>query len=556
MYCPHSSIGRAGGFGPPGCRFESCWGLFQYPMKLIIVESPKKAKTIKKFLKNRDYFILASKGHIVDLPKKKFGVYLEGNKLKLEYYPIRKSFLNYLKKIKNRIEEFILATDPDREGEFIAWSVVEFLKIKNYSRVRFYEITKSSVLNSLANKEKINLNLVSAQKARRALDRIIGYTLSPILWRKGIGESAGRVQSSALRLIVEKEEEIKNFVPEVFYKLEVDFGDFKAYLVENSKGKFGKERLEFLKNIQNRVENSEFILEKIVKKKKIISKPLPLDTALLQRISFLKYKVSAPLTMKIAQSLYEKGLITYHRTDSFNLSKEFLGKVRNFLKDYFDFPKKIKKKFSQEAHEAIRPVYLKKELKLKGLEDKIYKLIFDYTLSACSKDAVIEETKYFLRPFSAKEISFLAYGERLIFDGFLKFYPFKIKFNELPELREGSLLKPKDVKIIEEKTKPPARYTESTLIKKLKSLGIGRPSTYAEIIKTLLKRNYVSKEKGFLKPTPKGINVVNFLKENFKDLIDLKFTANMEKDLDIIAKGEKDYEKYVIDFWKFLKNLL
>lgn len=525
-------------------------------MKIIIVESPKKAKTIKKFLKSKDYFIIASKGHIIDLPKKKFGIYLENNKLKLEYQPTRKYFFNYLRKIKNKFEEFILATDPDREGEFIAWSVIEFLKIKDYSRIRFYEITKSSILNSLKNKDRINLNLVSAQRARRALDRIIGYTLSPILWKKKIGESAGRVQSPALRLIVEREEEIKNFVPEIFYKLEVDFGNFKAYLVENGKDKFEKEKINFLKEIYEKIKNCDFVLEKIVKKEKIMSKPLPLDTALLQRISFSKYRLSSPLTMKIAQSLYEKGHITYHRTDSFNLSTEFVNKVKNFLKEYFDFPKKIKRRFSQEAHEAIRPVYLKKELNLKGLEDKIYKLIFDYTLSACSKNALIEEIQYFLRPVSKKEFFFLAKGEKLIFEGFLKFYPFRIKFNELPEIKEGSFLKPKNIKIIEEKTKPPSRYTESTLIKKLKSLGIGRPSTYAEIIKILLKRNYVVKEKGILKPTDKGTKVVQFLKESFKDLIDFKFTAHMEKELDNIAKGKKNYEEYIIDFWDFLKNLL
>lgn len=531
-------------------------------MKLIIVESPKKAKTIKKFIAHKDYFVVASKGHIVDLPKKKFGIYLNDNKLKLEYYPIRKYFLSYLKKIKDKFEELILATDPDREGEFIAWSIVEFLKIRNYSRIRFYEITKSSILNSLKNREKINLNLVSAQKARRALDRIIGYTLSPILWRNKIGKSAGRVQSSALRLIVEREKEIENFVPEIFYKLEVDFGKFKAYLVEDSKDKFEKDKFDFLKEIYEKIKISDFILEKIIKKEKEINKPLPLDTAFLQRIAFLKYKFSAPLTMKVAQSLYEKGYITYHRTDSFNLSKEFLNKVKEFLKDYFDLPKKIKKKFSQEAHEAIRPVYLKKFLNLDNLEAKLYKLIFDFTLSACAKNAVVEETNYILRPISdlrpvsEKKLKFLARGEKLIYNGFLRFYPFKMKFNELPEIKEGSLLKPENLKIIEIQTKPPSRYTESTLIKKLKSLGIGRPSTYAEIIKTLLKRGYVIKEKGNLKPTPSGVNVVIFLKEKFKELIDLQFTANMEKELDMIAEGAKDFEKYIVDFWKFLKNLL
>lgn len=524
-------------------------------MKIIIVESPKKAKTIKKFLKNRRILVISSKGHIVDLPKNKFGIYIEeGGKLKVEYVLLKYFFLNYLKKLKNNINEFILATDPDREGEFIAWSIVEFLKLKNYSRIRFYEISKNAILNALQNKESINLNLVKAQKARRFLDRIIGYTLSPILWKEKIGESAGRVQSSALRIIVEKEEEIKKFKEEKFYKLEVDFGSFKAYYVENKNDKF-KDK-DYLEKIKKEIKEKEFILNKIEIKQQPIKKPTPLDTALLQRVSYLKYKFSAPLTMRVAQSLYEKGFITYHRTDSFNLSKEFLEKIKGILGEYYERPYIKKSEFSQEAHEAIRPVYIKRDVNLKDIEKKLYELIFDFTLASCSKDGLLEKIVFILNPLSRKNLLFKAEGEKLVFDGFLKFYPFKISFKELPNLERGTILKAKNIKILEVKTKPPSRYSEATLIKKLKELGIGRPSTYAEIIKTLLKRKYIIKEKGYLKPTEKGVRVIEFLKSHFKDIIDLNFTAKMEKNLDEIAKGLRDYEKFVIDFWKFLKSLL
>jgi len=525
-------------------------------MKIIITESTKKAKTIKKFLKDKNITVIASKGHIVDLPKKEFGVYLKNeNSIEIKYIPINRRFLSFIKRIKNKAKEIIIATDPDREGEFIAWSIVEFAKIKNYSRVRFYEISQRAILESLKNKEKLNENLVRSQKTRRLLDRIIGYTLSPILWRKKIGESAGRVQSAALRLIVEREEEIKKFVPDIFFKLEVSFGDFKAYLFKKNKDKFNKEDLKTLEEIKKEVEKTEFVLEEIIKEKEYIKKPTPLDTALLQRVTSLKYRYPSPFTMKLAQSLYEKGYITYHRTDSFRLSEEFLEKLKLYLKDYFEKPRTTKSKFSQEAHEAIRPVYLTKDLPLSIYEKKLYDLIFDFTLASSSKDAVVEKTIFILKPIN-KDLEFKAEGENLIFDGFLRFYPFKIKFNPLPNIEKGTRLKPKSVKILELKTKPPSRYTEASLIKKLKELGIGRPSTYAEIIRILLKRGYVIKEKNYLKPTEKGINVINFLKNNFKEIIDLKFTANMENILDEIAKGNKDYEKFVIDFWKFLKSLL
>lgn len=520
-------------------------------MKLLIVESPKKAKTIKKIL--NDYYLLASYGHIIDLPKKEFGLYLDKGRLFSKYVLKGIKFVKALKKIADKSEEIIIATDPDREGEFIAWSISKYIKNKKYCRIRFFEITKKAILEALKKKSKINEYLVKAQQARRFLDRIIGYSLSPILWKEKIGESAGRVQSAALRLIVEREEEIKNFVSKTYYELIADFKTFKAkYLEPPHLSSF--ENKSYLEKIKKEIERDYFILTKKEIKEKFLVKPAPIDTALLQRISFRKYKFTSSFTMKLAQSLYEKGLITYHRTDSSYLSKDFLNKAKTLLNDYFDLPKMKKTKFAQEAHEAIRPIYLKRDLEiLTEPEKKIYHLIFDYTLSACSKNAIFQDKTYFLK---AKDYLFMAKGEKLIYDGYLKFYPFKVIFKDLPEIKEGEKLKPVKVDIFEKHTPPPSRYSEATLIKTMKELGIGRPSTYATIIKILLQRNYITREKNYLKPTIKGEKVIKFLKEKFEDIVDLKFTAEMENNLDKVALGKMDYENFVINFWNKLKNKL
>ncbi|GIW66845.1 MAG: DNA topoisomerase 1 [Candidatus Parcubacteria bacterium] len=525
-------------------------------LDLVIVESPKKAKTIKKILGNK-FYVIASYGHIWNLPKKEFGIYIKNNKLKYKYQIINWSFIKKLKSILDKYENIYLATDPDREGEFIAWSISKYLENKSFYRIRFNEITKNALINSLNNKDKINNNLVSAQKSRRFLDRIVGYTISPILWKKKIGKSAGRVQSAALRLIVEREEEIRNFKPEIYYWLEVNFSNFKAYLINNKDSiNFNKEYKLFLEKIKEKLKSQKFILKEIIINKKTISKPTPIDTALLQRISFLKHRFSASLTMFLAQSLYEKGLITYHRTDSFNLSQDFLFAIKKFLKDDYQDPIKTKKSFSQEAHEAIRPVYLKKDLKLNYKEKLLYELIFNYTLSSCSQNAVVEKIKYIIKPQKFSDLIFEAQGERLIKVGFLKYYPFQLSFKHLPELKEGEVLIPEDINLVENKTQPPHRYTEASLIKKLKNLGIGRPSTYAEIVKTLFKRKYIEKYKNSLKPTSIGEMVVKFLIKNYPKIIDLKFTSEMENSLDKIAQGKLDYENYIINFWKELKNSL
>ncbi|GIW65692.1 MAG: DNA topoisomerase 1 [Candidatus Parcubacteria bacterium] len=525
-------------------------------MNLMIVESPKKAKTIKKFL-GKDFTVIASFGHILDLPSKKFGLYLKNNKLEYTYQIINWKFIKKLKSLINKFQEIYLATDPDREGEFIAWSISKYLGNKKFYRIRFYEITSSTILNSLKNKDKINNNLVASQKGRRFLDRIVGYTISPILWKNKIGKSAGRVQSSALRLIVEREEEIINFKSEKYYHLEIVFSNFKAYLLNEKKSyQFRSDKKEYLEQLKEKLKNEKFIIKKIIKTEKLISKPTTIDTALLQRIAFLKHRFSSSLSMFLAQSLYEKGLITYHRTDSFNLATEFLVKIKNYLKEDYEPPRKIKKTFSQEAHEAIRPVYLKKDLNLEKKEKLLYELIFNYTLSACSKNAKVEKTKYILTPPKYPHLIFEAEGEKLLVLGFLKYYPFKLSFKEIPELNKNEILQPSAINIIEKQTKPPNRYTESTLIKKLKELNIGRPSTYAEIIKTLFRRKYIERYKNTLKPTELGKKVIHFLKKNYPSIIDLKFTIKMETDLDKIAQGKLDYEKFIINFWQELKNIL
>lgn len=525
-------------------------------MKLIVVESPKKAETIKKFLKDKNIVVSASYGHILDLPKKKFGLYLKEGKLKYQYQIINWQFIKKLKLLIPKVQEIYLATDPDREGEFIAWSISQFIKNKKIYRIRFYEITNKSINEALNKKEEINFNLVSAQKGRRFLDRIVGYSLSPLLWKEKIGKSAGRVQSTALRLIVEREKEIKNFQPEIYYQLEVDFGAFKAYLLNKKNYNFKKEDKNYLEKLVKELNNSKFIVKSIIKKIRIINKPTPIDTALLQRIAFLKYEFSSTTTMSLAQSLYEKGIITYHRTDSFNFSQEFLEKIKNYLKNDYYPPRQIKKKFSQEAHEAIRPIYLKKQLNLNEKENKLYELIFDYTLASCSQSALIEKISYHLCPENQLKLIFETYGEKVINQGYLKYYPFKISLKPYLELKENEILIPKKINLVEKQSQPPKRYTESTLIKTLKELGIGRPSTYAIIINLLLKRKYIKKIKNYFQPTETGVKIIEFLKLNYPEIVDLKFTAQMEANLDKIAQGNLNYEKFIIKFWQELKNHL
>ena len=531
-------------------------------MKVIIVESPTKAKTIKMFLK--DYFVLATYGHLLDLPKNSFGIYLKNKKLEAKYVPLKNKnkIIKKIKEIGSRAEIIILATDPDREGEMIAEEVKMILfpkEHKKLKRVYIHEITPSSVFKALKNLSSINKNLVNAQKGRRFLDRIFGYTLSPMLWKIEKNLSAGRVQSAALRIIIEREEEIKDFQKKEYFQIYLILENFplKAFLIDKNFEilNLSQEDLEKIKKDILKIKN--LVLEKIIEEKKKIYPPLPLDTENAQRLASHFLKFPPKKTMFILQKLFESGFITYHRTDSHRIDKNFSLKIRDFIsknygENYFSFPRKKKEKISFEAHEAIRPTFLEKP-NLTGDFLKLWQLILMVTIASHFKPLEYLETKYL---FTSDKYHFLAINKTLIFDGFSKVYPIKEKFLPKIKTKEGKIFSVLDFEIKKIETKPPSRFTETSLIKKMKELGIGRPSTYVPTLEILKKRKYVIKEKNFLKPTQLGYRVYKFLKENYPELIDLKFTASMEEKLDEIALKKLDYQKFVIDFWKKIdKNL-
>ncbi len=531
-------------------------------MKVIIVESPTKAKTIRKFLK--DYFVLATYGHLLDLPKNSFGLYLKNKKLEVKYVPLdgKNKIIKKIKEISSRAEIIILATDPDREGEMIAKEVQMILSQKEHKKIKrvyIHEITPSSIFKALRNLSSINENLVNAQKGRRYLDRIFGYTVSPLLWKIEKNISAGRVQSAALRIIIEREKEIKNFQKEEYFQIYLLLENFplKAVLNDKNLKPLNLSREETAKVKKEIFQIKELKLEKIIEEEKKIYPPLPLDTENLQRLAFQFLKFPPKKTMFIAQKLFEAGFITYHRTDSHYIDRGFSLKIKDFIiqnygKDYFSFPRYKKEKISFEAHEAIRPTFLEKP-NLKSDFLKLWQLILMITIASHFKPLEYLETKYL---FTSDKYRFLAVSKTLIFDGFSKVYPIKEKFLPKIETKEGKTFSVLDFEIKKIETKPPSRFTEASLIKKMKELGIGRPSTYVPILEILKKRKYIIKEKNFLKPTELGYKVYQFLKENYSEFIDLKFTALMEEKLDEIALNKLDYQKFVIDFWKKIdKNI-
>jgi DNA topoisomerase-1 len=527
-------------------------------MKVLIVESPTKAKTIRKFLK--EYFVLATYGHLLDLPQNSFGLYLKNNQISAKYVPLKgkNKIIKKIKEIATKAQEIILATDPDREGEMIAKEVQMILPQKEHTKIKrifLHEIVPSSLFQALKNLSEIKENLVNAQKGRRYLDRIFGYSISPLLWKIEKNLSAGRVQSSALRIIIEREEEIKNFQKKEYFQVYLLLENFplKAVFVDKNLKTLNltKEELEKIKKEVFKIK--KLVLEKIIEEKKKIYPPLPLDTENLQRLASQFLKFPPKKTMFIAQKLFESGFITYHRTDSHHINKNFSLKIKDFIsqnygKNYFSFPRYKKEKISFEAHEAIRPTFLEKP-KLTGDFLKLWQLILMATLSSHFKPLEYLETKYI---FSGNNFYFLSLNKSLIFDGFSKVYPVKEKFLPKIQAKEGEKFSVLDFEIKKIETKPPSRFTEASLIKKMKELGIGRPSTYVPTIEILKKRRYVIKEKNFLKPTDLGYKVYQFLKENYPELIDLKFTALMEEKLDEIALNKLDYQKFVIDFWQKL----
>ena len=528
--------------------------------KLVIVESPSKSKTIEKYL-GKDYKVVSSLGHIRDLStsgKYGFGVDLEDH-YKPDYKIItgKKKLVTELKKQVKDADFVYLATDPDREGEAISWHLYDSLGLNenNYERIVFNEITKDVILNSFSKARKIDDHLVKSQETRRILDRIIGFRLSKLMQSKTEGKSAGRVQSVALKLIVDKEREIKAFNIEKYYEIDAYFKDFEAKL-ETSQNK----KIEIKEEVQAQTIldklDKEYLIETIEKKKKDKKSKYPFTTSTLQQEASTKLNFTSKKTMSVAQKLYEGialkdetvGLITYMRTDSIRMSDEFVKSTYAFIdanygKEYVGYVKTSKKTDNvQDAHEAIRPTSINRrpeDIKeyLSNDEYKLYHLIYYRALASLMKDAKVEATSITLYN---NDYRFKTTGQILIFDGYLKVYSKYEDSNDkiLPDLTEGSKVIAERTEYSEHETKPPARYTESKLIKEMEELGIGRPSTYAKTIDTLKERAYVTIEDKKFIPTEVGIEITDKLQEFFKDIINVKYTKEMEDDLDKIAEGD------------------
>ncbi|MDF1498026.1 MAG: type I DNA topoisomerase [Patescibacteria group bacterium] len=562
--------------------------------KLIIVESPTKAKTITKFL-GKEYIVKSSFGHLRDLPKSKLGVDTENN-FEPEYVINDKSKkqANELKKYAKQCDEIILASDEDREGEAIAWHLAQILNLEGfgngknemkYKRIVFHEITKTAIEEALKNPRKIDINLVDAQQARRILDRLVGYKLSPLLWKKiRYGLSAGRVQSVAVRLICEREEEINKFNPEEYWSIEAilqkngNDTKIKSRLMKiSSKSipKLGVKTQKEAEKIKTDLEKAIYKIEKI-RKKETKKNPLPpFTTSTLQQAASNRFGYSAKQTMMIAQQLYEgidigdkgsSGLITYMRTDSLNLSKSSLESAKKYItakfgKEYSEQRVfRTKNKGAQEAHEAIRPANPELEPdSIKNFLDnkqfKLYELIWQRMLASQMASAITDSTTVDI--LTDNKYTLRANGSTIKFEGFLKVYPTKSEEIILPELSKKETLNL--LKIINEQhsTQPPARFNEASLIKILEELGIGRPSTYAPTISTIQDRGYVEKIEKRLHPQEIGILVNKLLVQHFPETVDVKFTAKMESDLDEVAENKKNWVKILNDFYKpFNKNLM
>ena len=540
---------------------------------IIIVESPAKCKTISKYL-GGDYTVVSSKGHIRDLATSgKYGLGIDiENDFKPSYEIIKgkKKDVKYLKDLIDKADHIYLATDPDREGETISWHLYDELKVpdEKYDRIVFNEITKDVVLKALKNPRRIDMNLVHSGEARRFLDRIIGFRLSKVMQSKTAGKSAGRVQSVALKLIVDREREILAFIPKEYWTIEADFKDFKANL-ETYKEKDieipnEKEADKILDSLTN-----TFTIKKVEEKEKKRSAKEVFKTSTLQQACSNKLGFAASKTMKIAQKLYEgielddgfHGLITYMRTDSVRLSDEFTSASFAYInskygKDYVGYVKKGKKTENvQDAHEGIRPTNINYEPdKIKKYlapdEYKLYRIIYYRALASLMADAKFNSTTVLL---DNNDYGFKATGSVLTFDGYLKVYGDYEDQEDtiLPDFKnyKSGIILSDTITKTQHFTKPPARFTESSLIKELESLGIGRPSTYATIISTIKDRGYVTLEDKKFVPTEVGFETTDKLQEFFSSIVNVKYTANMEKDLDEIAEGNEDYKKMLKDFY-------
>ncbi len=549
---------------------------------LIIVESPAKARTIKNFL-GKDYTVIASKGHIRDLPKSSFGIKIEDKTFKPEYRVSRdhSKTVKEIKELAKKSDEIFIATDEDREGEAIGYHIAKAIgkDPEKLPRIVFHEITKNAIQKALDNPRTIDTNNFNAQQARRLLDRIVGYKLSPLLASKiQKGLSAGRVQSSALKIVIDREREIKAFKPQEYWSVEAIFNKtIEANLVEFEGNKISKMTItnaDRAKYIEKIVKNENFKVENIETKERKTTTPPPFMTSSLQQASSNQLGYSPKKTMMIAQTLYEgvmthkgnMGVITYMRTDSLNIAKEAIEEVRetiekSFGKKYLSPKVKYyttKSKGAQEAHEAIRPTNLDftpqiaKDY-LKNDELRLYTLIYNRFLATQMKDAVFETQNII---FSSNSSKFKASGRRLKFDGFYKATGYKEKDKLLPVLKIGESVTVENLEALQHFTEPPSRYSEASLIKKLESLGIGRPSTYAPTISILVARKYIEIEKKQLIPTEIAFKVIELLEKHFSNIVDSSFTANMEETLDKIAEGKEDWQKILWEFYEpFIKNV-
>ncbi len=545
------------------------------PNKLVIVESPSKAKTIKKYLGD-DYDVIASQGHIIDLPSSKFGVDIENN-FKPEYKTMKgkaKIVKDIKEKAKNK-EKIYLATDPDREGEAIAWHLKNVLNIDDSDkcRITFNEITKTAVKSAVEHPRKVDNNLVDAQQARRVLDRIVGYKLSPLLWKKiKKGLSAGRVQSVALKIIIDRERQIRDFKPEEYWLLTAKLQNKKdivlAKFYGDTKKKIELKTKEQVDEIIKIIDKKEYKVIDVKKSERKKNPPPPFTTSSLQQEASRKLGFSVKKTMMVAQKLYEAGYITYMRTDSTRLSddakkmaKEYI--VSNFGKNYYLDRVFKTKETAQDAHEAIRPSRLDIQAsEFDGDEKKLYTLILNRFLASQMSVAVYDTTKIVIQ---VENYIFHVNGSVIKFDGFMKLYiegkdDTKVNDEEiegmLPELKVGETLKQIELNKEQKFTEPPSRYTEASLVKAMEEKAIGRPSTYAPTISTLLDRVYIEKDKKFLVPTNLGEVVNDMLEEYFKEIVDVAFTAEMENKLDMVAENKENYVQMLREFYDpFITNL-
>lgn len=567
---------------------------------LVIVESPAKAKTIEKFL-GKDFKVMSSYGHIRDLKKKDLGIDLENNYTPIYEIPSdKKKVVDELKKAAKEADLVWLASDEDREGEAISWHLYKTLKLEENKtkRIAFHEITKDAILNAIENPRTIDINLVDAQQARRVLDRIVGFELSPVLWRKvKPALSAGRVQSVAVRLIVEREREIQQFKTEASYRVIAIFtkeDNGSQYEIKTELSKRLKTKQEAL-NLLEKLKEASFKVEDVETRPMKKSPAAPFTTSTLQQEASRKLGFPVSLTMMVAQKLYESGKITYMRTDSVNLSSLAINTTKNEIEsEYGKQYSKVrqfstKSKGAQEAHEAIRPTYIN-EHSISGTaqEKKLYDLIWKRTIASQMADAELEKTTVTVSISNEKNMKFSAVGEVIKFDGFLHVYlegtDDEIIDNEtslLPPVKVQDALQMKEATATERFTQRPSRYSEASLVRKLEELGIGRPSTYAPTISTIQNREYVEKsniegterqynilslkkekitdvqkteitgtDKGKLIPTDTGVVVNDFLIEYFPGILDYNFTANIEKEFDQIAEGEENWTKLIDKFYK------